>query len=53
MKNLELNQMENVQGGFELESCLVAGTMAGVHLMGFGPWGFLGGMVIGCAVSQL
>lgn len=44
--------MENLQGG-SVESCLVAGTMAGIHLIGFGPWGFLAGMVIGCAVGQL
>ena len=52
MKTLDLNQMEKTQGG-DVESCLVAGTMAGIHLMGFGPWGFIAGMVIGCAAAQL
>ncbi len=52
MKKLELNQMENLQGG-NLSNCVVAGIMAGVHLSVFGPWGFIGGFIGGCAISQL
>jgi len=52
MKTLELNQMENLQGG-DLESCLVGGLMAGVNLSGLGPWGFLGGFVVGCTLGQM
>ncbi len=52
MKNLDLNQMENLQGG-DMESCLVGGLMAAVQLSALGPWGFVGGLVLGCAAGQL
>lgn len=52
MKNLELNQMEKVNGG-DMESCIVAGLMSAVHLSFLGPWGFIGGFAIGCAAGQL
>lgn len=54
MKNLELNQMENLQGGeMDWERCAVAGMATAIHLAAFGPWGFLGGLVGGCLVGQL
>jgi hypothetical protein len=52
MKNLDLEQMEKTQGG-SVESCIVGGIMTGLQLMAFGPWGFFGGMAMGCAVAQL
>ena len=53
MKELEIERMEQTQGGFKLADCVVAGVMSGVHLTMFGPWGFVAGFAIGCEVSQL
>ena len=52
MKSLELNQMEDLQGG-DMETCAVAGLMGAVHLSFLGPWGFIAGGIIGCLGSQL
>ncbi|MCF6350337.1 MAG: hypothetical protein L3J23_04830 [Flavobacteriaceae bacterium] len=51
MKKLELNQMEIIDGSWNWGNCAVGGMMAGAHLMGFGPLGLIGGLVIGCAVG--
>jgi hypothetical protein len=53
MKTLELNRMEQLQGGFDWERCAVTGIATAIHLSGFGPWGFFGGLAGGCLIGQL
>jgi hypothetical protein len=52
MKNLSLNQMENVEGGWNGWESTAVGCTTGAY-MGFfgGPVTFFGGMAIGCVVG--
>jgi len=53
MKTLALKQMENVQGGNAFEDCISSGFMGAIYLAGFGPYGMIGGFILGCGASQL
>ena len=56
MKKLELNQMENVQGGWSWEGCAVGAMTTTLAAGGYaaalgGPWGVLALAVVGCVVQ--
>tara|TARA_R110001592_G_scaffold57323_1_gene174291 strand:- start:7505 stop:7669 length:165 start_codon:yes stop_codon:yes gene_type:complete len=53
MKNLELNEMENVQGGFNWENCVRSGGMMSLVGMWGGPITYFGAMAAGCVVGGL
>ena len=52
MKNLEISQMENLQGGYEAADWRCYVGSAGSAILGgatAGPWGFIGGALVGAA----
>ena len=59
MKNLELNQMENLQGGFNWQACVGGGgSLAWAYanspaaIFG-GLWGLAAAAAVGCVASGL
>lgn len=53
MKQLELNQMENLQGGdLNPNACLFAVGIGLAAIPVMGPWGLVIGMTLACGSGQ-